>query len=216
LGLRYYVLLRNYGPVITTYYFIITTPLLLHYYTIITNEIFITTIYYQNMTIPLLHITLLYYPITTILLHNYYPITMSSLHNALLRHGITTPLLHHYSDITSPLLHWPVVLLRITFLQLFAAITSPLLLIITQFHYFLMQLLRITTITTITTHYYPGQLADGGAARGWEGPLLASMPRAGAAPSSLLLPPWNPSHRPIEAAPNFNIQAVQPPLVNQW
>jgi hypothetical protein len=47
------------------------------------------------------------------------------------------------------------------FLQLFASITSPLLLIITHFHYFFMELLRrITTITTITTHFSPGNLLN--------------------------------------------------------
>jgi hypothetical protein len=90
-------------------------------------------------------------------------------------------------------------LVLLLFLQLFASITSPLLLIITHFHYFLMELLRITTITTITTHYSPEQLAD---ARSSASDVLRRQQAAGALAVTVTAP--TVTGRPFQAGPNYN------------
>jgi hypothetical protein len=83
------------------------------------------------MTPSLLHITLEYNSITTSLIHNYYIITTSLLHCALLR--ITAALPLNYFTITTVASG-----LTTYYGLLLYAMTSPLLLITTKCHYFIM------------------------------------------------------------------------------
>jgi hypothetical protein len=118
--IHYYILLH-----ITTYYCTISTQLLHHYYTIITNRFQLLHITMKLLSIHyylLLHYN---YAITTVLLHYYYAITTPLLLKSLLH--ITTTLLRHYYAITT---HYYKIL----------------------FHYYIIT--TSSFFASVTTHYY--------------------------------------------------------------